>query len=99
MSELDDAYIKGTGLPNETQGVLIKGFVQGSPGQASGLKLNDIIEKINGKDMHIPKDVKEFVQSRKSGEILNFIVLRDKQVQAVPVNVGSYPRNFNSRIR
>lgn len=98
MSELDDAYIKGTGLPADTKGVLIKGFVQGSPGLASGLKLNDIIEKINGKDMHIPKDVKEYVQSRKSGEILNFIVLRDKQVQAVAVNVGSFPRT-NMRIR
>lgn len=98
MSELDEAYIKGMNMPPETKGVLIKGFVQGSPGQASGLKLNDVIQKINGKDMRIPKDVKEYVQSRKSGEILNFICLRNGQVQAVQVNVGSYPRNFNSRV-
>lgn len=94
MAELDENYIKGTGLPADTKGVLIKGFIQGSPGQASGLKLNDIIQKIDGKEMNLPKEVKEYVQSRKSGDILNFIVLRNSQVQAVTVNVGVFPKTM-----
>ncbi|MBX9687928.1 MAG: PDZ domain-containing protein, partial [Candidatus Obscuribacterales bacterium] len=96
MSELDEAYLKGSGLAPGTKGVLIRGFVQGSPGQASGLKLNDIIQKIDGKEMSQPKDVKDYVQSRKSGDILNFIVLRNNEVQTLAVNVGSYPKKINA---
>lgn len=90
MAELDDTYIKGVGLPESTKGVLIRDFVQGSPALASGLKQYDIIQKIDGKEMLSPKDVKEFVQTRKTGDVLNFIVLRDKKIEAVPVNVGTY---------
>ncbi len=100
MSELDEAYIKGTGLPADTKGVVIRGFIQGSPAQASGLKLNDIIQKIDGKEMKAPIDVKEYVQARKSGDVLNFIVLRSNKVETVVVNVGKFPNNkVNPKLR
>jgi S1-C subfamily serine protease len=90
MKEVDESTAKGLGLPS-SKGVLIAGFVQGSPGQAGGLKMNDVIMKIDGKDMASPKEVKDFVQAHKVGDVLSFIVLRDKNSQAVPVNVGTYP--------
>ncbi len=92
MNELDETYLKGTGLPADTKGVLIRDFVEGSPALASGLKRYDIIQKIDGKEMLVPKDVKDYVQGRKAGAVLSFIVLRDKDRVAVSVNVGNYPR-------
>lgn len=91
MKEVDEPTAKGLGIPSSTKGVLIAGFVQGSPGQVGGLKMNDVIVKIDGRDMCTPKEVKECVQAHKVGDVLNFIVLRDKNSQAVAVNVGTYP--------
>ena len=98
MKEMDDTTVKNLGLAPSTEaskGVLISSFVQGSPGQASGLKANDIIMKIDGKDMKLPKDVKDLVQGRKVGDVLHFTILRDNQSQAVAVNVGTYPQDLN----
>lgn len=96
MKEVDEPTSKGLGLASGTKGVLIAGFVQGSPGQAGGLKLNDVIVKIDGKDMGSPKEVKECVQAHKVGDALNFIVLRENNSQAVVVNVGTYPNQTNN---
>lgn len=96
MAELDEAYLKGMGLPLDTKGVLIASFVQGSPAQASGLKINDIVQKIDGQDMKSPKDIKDYVLNKKSGQTLNFIVLRSGKVEALPVSVGTYPRAINA---
>ncbi len=95
MADLDDAYIKGSGLAAGTKGVLIRGFIQGSPGQASGLKLNDIIQKVDGKETVHPKDVRDCVLGRKPGDVLNLIVLRNNAVQSVTVSVGTYPKQVN----
>jgi S1-C subfamily serine protease len=96
MAEVDDAYIKGAGLAAGTKGAVIRGFIQGSPGQASGLKLSDVIEKIDGKEVHNPKDVREYVMSRHSGDVLHFIVLRNNAVEAISVSVGTYPHQINA---
>lgn len=99
MSELDDAYIKGTELPDGTKGVIVRDFVQGSPGQASGLLKNDIIQKIDGKQMLMPKDVKDCVTSHKSGDVLQFSILRNKVSQSLAVNVGTYPKEAGNSKR
>ena len=101
MDELDEAFIKGTELPEGTKGVRIRDFVQGSPGQASGLLKNDIIQKVDGKQMLVPKDVKDYVTSHKSGDVLQFSILRNKASQNIAVNVGTYPRSttINRRLR
>lgn len=92
MSELEEGYLKGVELPDTTKGVLIRDFVQGSPGQASGLVRGDIIQKIDNKPMNLPKDVKDYVQSRKSGDVLQFTILRNKANQNFSVSVGTYPK-------
>lgn len=97
MKEVDDTTAKGLGVPSGTKGVLIAGFVQGSPGLAGGLKLNDVIVKIDGKDMCSPKEVKDCVQGHKVGDNLNFMVLRDNNSQAISVSVGTYPNSAGNK--
>ena len=79
-----------SGLTSATKGVIIAGFVENSPAEASGLQKDDVIQKIDGKDMTNPKEVKEYVQSKKVSDTLKFVVLRKNALQEVPVNVGNY---------
>jgi serine protease Do len=90
MQPLDDAYIKSLGIPATTKGVVINGFIDGSPAHASGLEPGDIIQKIDGKDVASPKEVKDYVQTKKVSDTLHFLVMRKNAVQAVAVNVGNY---------
>lgn len=90
MNELNETLAKSIGVSPETKGVVIVGFVEGSPAKISGLELGDVIQKIDGKETPNPKDVKEYVQSKKVSDVLHFMVLRKNAVQAVAVNVGNY---------
>ncbi len=90
MHELDEGLTKSIGVPLATKGVAIVGFVEGSPAKSSGLELGDVIQKIDNKETPNPKDVKEYVQTKKVSDVLNFLVLRKNAVQTVSVNVGDY---------
>ena len=48
MADLDDAFLKGLGLPTTTKGVVVSGVVPKSPAQSAGFERGDIIEKIDG---------------------------------------------------
>jgi serine protease Do len=90
MHEVDEAYVKSLGIPTTTKGAVIIGFVDGSPAKASGLEPGDIIQKIDGKDTTSPKEVRDYVLTKKVSDVLHFLVLRKNAVQAVAVNVGNY---------
>jgi serine protease Do len=90
MHQLDEVLAKDLGLPVGTKGVVVAGFVDNSPAQASGLMQSDVIQKIDGKDVTSPKEVKDYVQSKKVSDTLRFVVLRKNALQVVPVNVGNY---------
>ncbi len=94
MRDLDETSLKSIGLPATTKGVLIAGFVPHSPGKAAGLQTGDVIQKIDGKEVHSPKEVKDYVLSRKVSDTLSILVLRDKAATTLAVNVGTYP-DFN----
>lgn len=90
MHELDESLAKSLGVPATSKGVVIVGFVEGSPAKTSGLELGDLIQKIDGHETDTPKDVKEYVQSKKVSDVLHFLVLRKNAVQSLAVNVGDY---------
>jgi S1-C subfamily serine protease len=90
MHELDESYAKSLGIPGNTKGVVIVGFVENSPASNAGLELGDVIQKIDGKETPNAKDIKDYVQSRKVSDTLHFLVLRKGGVQSVAVNVGDY---------
>ena len=46
-----------TGIPTETQRVTIIGISKDSPAQIAGLKENDVIYKVEGKEVHTPAEV------------------------------------------
>jgi S1-C subfamily serine protease len=91
MEPIDETFSKSLGLPASTIGVYIAKIVHDSPAAKSELQRGDIIQKIDGQNVTESKEVQEIVRAHKVNDILHFLVLRDKALKAVAVNIGQYP--------
>lgn len=91
MQELDEKLARSLGLPGNTKGVIIGKVVPGSPAEKSGLSQGDVISKIDGTAVANGKDVQSIVVKHKPGQTLNMLVSREGKLQAVQVQVGTYP--------
>ncbi len=61
-------------------GVLIKGIIPNSTAVTAGLKVGDIILKINEKEVNTPAEAINEVSRHKGGDGFNYEILRDKKV-------------------
>ncbi len=94
MKEVSETMAKSLGLGPNTRGVVIAEIYEGSSAEKAGLKKQDIIQKIDGKDVQSPKDIREYVRAKKIGDLLNFYVLRNSSPEAVAVRLGEYPSSL-----
>ena len=86
-------YVPFTGvwLDYQDQGrnsALISSLDPGAPGEKAGLRVGDKVETIDGRaitNLNVPVH-----QPKKSGEIEQYVVIRDQQTLTIPVRVGSY---------
>lgn len=69
-------------------GLLVAEVVDGGPAQKAGLKKNDILVKIDGKDVKGEESLAAFVKSAKPGQEATLTVIRKAKEQAVKVTVG-----------
>ena len=71
-----------------TQGVAVVELadMKGSAAQA-GVKENDIITKVNGKNVTTTAELMEYIGRSKVGETVNLTVVRDGKMQVVPVRL------------
>lgn len=97
VGQLDESTLKGLGLPSTTQGVFISQVFANGSAAKSGLERMDIVQKIDGKDITTSQQLQEAVRARKVGDILNFIILRNKAVKAIAVTIGNYPSDPTER--
>jgi serine protease Do len=91
MQDVDEVLAKSLGVPETTKGAAVAQVLNGSPAQRGGFERADIIEKIDGRDIHSSKEVQELVRSHKVGDTLNFFILRNKVGQALSLTIGEYP--------
>lgn len=91
MKELSETMIKSLGLPPNTGGVVVVEIYPGSPAEQAGLHKQDVIQKIDGKDVRTRKDVRDYVRSRKIEDTLHFYILRGGTGEALAVHLGEYP--------
>lgn len=61
---------------DSTEGALIKQIVQGSPADKAGLRLFDVIKKLDGKIIKSPEDVINVVRNSKIGNRLRLEIVR-----------------------
>lgn len=55
---------------NVPQGILVRGVVQGSGAEKAGLRIGDIITKIDDKKVDTIEQLIEIIKSRKVGDVL-----------------------------
>ncbi len=73
------------GLP---QGAAVKEVAENSPAETAGLRVNDIITHINGKEITGHADLASIVSNAAVGEKLKFTVYRKGDTQELTVTVG-----------
>lgn len=97
MAALESKSAQALGLPPATKGVYISRILRKSPAAASHLQEGDIIEKIDGRSVEQPQEVRDIVTAHKVQDTLHFMVLRDKTLTPVEVNIGQYPNETADR--
>ncbi|GIK57823.1 MAG: PDZ domain-containing protein [Chloroflexi bacterium] len=87
------------GLPNEQRGILISGLVSGGPADTAGLRAanaagmgGDVIVAIDNKPISTFSDlVDHIVQYTAVGQTIQVHVLRNGQVQVIPLTLQARP--------
>ena len=67
----------GVSTDENKGGALITNIIKNSPAEKAGLQKNDIIYKIENKEINTPADLSEVIRSMKTGEKVKIYFLRD----------------------
>ena len=84
IRDLDDEFVKENKLKS-LQGVYVNGLTKNGAAESSGIKIGDIITKINGVDIKTTPELQEQVGRYKPGDKLLVTVLRDDKEEKLNV--------------
>ena len=79
------AETQSYGLP---QGASVQQIVEGSPAEASGLQINDIITHVNSKEITSSNDLVAVIRDAEIGDILKLTVYRMGDTIEITITVG-----------
>jgi serine protease Do len=69
-------------------GIYIEQVMDDSPAQKAGLKVLDVILKVDGKDVGQTNEVQNYIALKNPGDIITLSILRDGAKMTVPVKLG-----------
>jgi serine protease Do len=72
-------------------GLEIGNVVAGSGAEKAGLRLNDVITQVDGKDMNELEDLLKIISEHKVGDVLTVKFLRGEEERTVEVTLGARP--------
>jgi serine protease Do len=72
-------------------GLEVGNVVPGSGAEKAGLRLNDIILQVDGKDMNELEDLLSVINRHKVGDTLKVKILRGEEEREVKVTLGARP--------
>ena len=75
-------------LPSDTQGVIISQILPGSPAAQSGLKVNDVITKINTQQIDGTHPISSILLHTRPGDKVTLTIIRDGKQQNVDLTLG-----------
>jgi serine protease Do len=75
-------------VPENTSGALIKNVQPGSPASQAGMKLGDVIMKVNGRDTPDPTALRIRTAEIAPGTVVPLEIIRDGARQIVTVTIG-----------
>lgn len=88
------------GIDQKIKGVIIGGIIPNSPAFKGGLKNNDVIIAINGKNIPDVREIQSFIRSQKIGDRITVKILREGKEQQITVTLEEMPSgNVRSAIR
>ena len=77
-NKTEQAYtFLGVNTDKNKEGALITNITKNSPAEKAGLQKNDVIYKIENKEINTPADLSELIRSMKTGEKVKIYFLRD----------------------
>jgi S1-C subfamily serine protease len=77
----------------EDKGVLVLGVAKNSPAAQAGVRLADVIKKINGTEVSDAGSVQQIVEKSTVGSDLQLELSRGGQPVTVAVKAGAFPAN------
>lgn len=72
----------------EDSGLLINRLTKGGPAEKAGLKVGDVIVRVDGRKVESVGDLSDLVQDKKKGDKVKFEIVRDKKPMTVEVEVA-----------
>lgn len=76
---------------DQSHGVLITRIVSKSPAQKAGLKINDIITRVNNRRVRNARSFSSFVAQMTPGVSMQLTIIRNNQSEKININVGTRP--------
>lgn len=76
IKDVDIKEARGLGL-NEPKGVLVQGVQPGSGGDEAGLKIGDVILKVDGQEVNASNQLQTVIGSKDPGDVVDILVFRD----------------------
>ncbi|MBE0676617.1 MAG: Do family serine endopeptidase [Bacteroidales bacterium] len=86
IADVTDEVAKEQKLPS-VKGVLITGLTEGGAAEEAGIKLNDVIVKVNNKEVITSGELQEEVGRFRPGDKINVTVLRDGKERTLNVTL------------
>jgi S1-C subfamily serine protease len=75
-------------LPAQTQGIIISQILPGSPAAQAGLKVNDVIAKINDQQIDGAHPISSILLHTRPGDKVKLTIIRDGKQQTVDLTLG-----------
>ncbi len=72
---------------NITQGVLVSNLVEGGAAEYAGIKVDDVIIKVNGMQVNSAPKLQELVGTKRQGEKVTITVNRSGKIKEIPVTL------------
>ena len=76
------------GLPAQTTGIITREVLPGSPAQQSGLKVGDVITKVNETQIDAEHPVQSILLHHRPGDTVKLTVIRNGKQQLIDVTLG-----------
>ena len=93
--DLTPELAKAFNLPT-THGAVVSQVVPGSPAAKAGIKQEDVITEVNGKDLHSFSQLRNMVGLMRVGEKVDLTVVRDGKPRTVTVTIGKNTEQASS---
>lgn len=91
MVEVNEQIAESLNLPTDTKGVAVSEVFKNGPASLGGIMSKDVIVKMDTKSVQSPKEVRDFILSRKVDANIKVNLIREGKPIEVSVQIGQYP--------